>query len=90
MRGCLCHAMKAHKVVEGIAPLILNLDSKYGRVVSFIPRPFNPRGNSLRHPCNMTLGGPQSSSCLVERSNPFTAVSKFQWSFYALLQNMNL
>jgi len=89
-RGSLCHTIKAHKVVESTAPLNLNLDSKYGQVVSFIPRPLYPRGNSPRHPCNRTLGGPQNSSCLVERSNPFTAISKFKGSFYALFQNMNL
>jgi hypothetical protein len=56
--------MKAHKVVESTAPFNFNLDTRYGRVVSFNPRP--------------------------QRRNPFTAISKFKWSFYALFQNMNL
>jgi len=33
------HAMKGHRGKRGIAPLILNLDTRRGSVVNFTPRP---------------------------------------------------
>jgi hypothetical protein len=33
----------------GIAPHIVDLGTRWGRVVSFTPRPLYPRGNTLHH-----------------------------------------
>jgi hypothetical protein len=51
--------MKAHLVIRGIAPLIMNLGARRRSVVSFTPRPFYP-GKQPRCPLNRRLGGPQS------------------------------
>jgi hypothetical protein len=41
---------------------ILDLGTRWGRVVSFTPRPLYPRGKSPRYPSDRRLGGPQSRS----------------------------
>jgi hypothetical protein len=42
----LVHAKKACVGSGGIASLILNLDTKFRRVVNFTPRPLLPRGKN--------------------------------------------
>jgi hypothetical protein len=41
---------------------ILDLGTRWRRVVSFTPRPLYPRGNRPRYPLYRRLGGPQSRS----------------------------
>jgi hypothetical protein len=47
---------------ESIAPLILNLGTRWRRVISFTLRSLYPRKKSLRHPVDRRLGGLQSLS----------------------------
>jgi hypothetical protein len=46
----------------GIAPRILDPDTRWRRVVSFTPRPLYPQAKSPRYPLDRRLGG--SQSCL--------------------------
>jgi len=46
----------------GIAPHILNLGTKWGCVVSFMPQSLYFRGKIPRYPLDRGLGGPQSRS----------------------------
>jgi hypothetical protein len=54
--------MKAYWGSGGIAPLILDLGTRWRWVVSFTPRPLYPQGKSPWYPLNRRLGGPQSRS----------------------------
>jgi hypothetical protein len=45
--------------IGGVAPHILNLDTRLRWVVSFKPRPLYPRGKSLWLPLGRSLRGPQ-------------------------------
>jgi hypothetical protein len=56
------HAMKTYWGSRGIAPRILDLGSRWRRVVSFTPRPLYSQGKSPRYPLDRRLGGPQSRS----------------------------
>jgi hypothetical protein len=56
------HAMKAYWRSGGIAPRILDLGTRWRRVVSFTPRPLYPQGKSPWYPLDRRLGGPQSRS----------------------------
>jgi hypothetical protein len=56
------HAMKTYWGSEGVAPCILDLDTRWRRVVSFMPRPLYPQGKSSRYPLDRRLGESQSSS----------------------------
>jgi len=44
------HAMKTYSESGGIAPPILDLDTRWRWVVSFTPRPFYSQGKSPRYP----------------------------------------
>jgi hypothetical protein len=55
-------AMKACWRSGGIAPCILELGTKWKRVVSFTPRPIYPQGKGPWFPLDRRLGGPQSRS----------------------------
>jgi hypothetical protein len=55
------HAMKTYGD-GGIAPRILDLSSSWRWVVSFTPRPLNPREKRPRYALDRRLGGPQSRS----------------------------
>jgi hypothetical protein len=48
------HATNTYGGIRGIAPRILNRDTKWRRVVTFTPRPLCPQGKRL--------GGPHSRS----------------------------
>jgi hypothetical protein len=50
-----------------LPPLIRNSDTSFRWVVSFTPRPLDPRGKKTRCPLNRGLGGPQSSSGRSEK-----------------------
>jgi hypothetical protein len=54
--------MKAYWGSEGIAPLILDLGTRWRWVVSFTTRLLYPQGNSPRYPLDRRLGRPQSRS----------------------------
>jgi hypothetical protein len=54
--------MKAYWESGGIAPRILDLDTRWRLVVSFTPHPLYPHGNSLLYPLDRRLGGLQSRS----------------------------
>jgi hypothetical protein len=56
------HTMKTYWGSEGIAPSILNLNTRWRWVVSFTPRPLYLRGKSTRYPLVRRLGGSQSRS----------------------------
>jgi hypothetical protein len=68
------HAMKTHPLLNwaphhedvlrngGIAPRSLNFGTICRWVVSFVPRPLYPRGNSPQYPLDRRLDGPQSRS----------------------------
>jgi hypothetical protein len=56
------HAMKSYWGSGGIAPRILDLGTRWRRVVSFTPWPLYPQGNSHWDPLDRRLGGPQSRS----------------------------
>jgi hypothetical protein len=49
------HAIKASGGIRGIAPLIFYLDTRWRRVVRFMPHPLYPSGKSSLHPIHMTL-----------------------------------
>jgi hypothetical protein len=53
--------MKVYRWSTGIAPLILNLGTRWRWVFNLSPRPFYPEKES-RYPSNRRLGGPQSRS----------------------------
>jgi hypothetical protein len=46
----------------GIAPRILDFDTRWKWVVSFMPRPLYPQEKSPWYPLDRRLGGPQSRS----------------------------
>jgi hypothetical protein len=48
--------------MEGIAPRILDLGTRWRWVVSFTSRPLYPQGKRLWYPFDRMLGGPQSRS----------------------------
>jgi hypothetical protein len=52
--------MKAYSGSGGIARRILDLDTRWRRVVSFTPRPLHPQGNSPWYPIDRRLSRPQS------------------------------
>jgi len=54
--------MKAYKMNGGTAPLILNLSTRWRRVVNLSSQPLYPWGKSPQHPLNRRLGGLQSQS----------------------------
>jgi hypothetical protein len=56
------HAMKVFRGSGGIAPLILDLGSRWRWRVSFTPRPLYPQGKSPWYPLDRRLGGPQNRS----------------------------
>jgi hypothetical protein len=47
---------------EDIAPRLLNLGTRWRRLISFTLRPLYPQGNRLWYPLFRRLGGPQSRS----------------------------
>jgi hypothetical protein len=61
---CLCkhHAVKTYMGSRGIAPLILDLGTRWRWVVCFTHRPLYPQGKNHRYPLDRRLGGPQSRS----------------------------
>jgi hypothetical protein len=56
------HAMKTYWGSRGIASRVLNLGTRWMRVVSFTLRPFYPQWKSLWYPLDRGLGEPQSRS----------------------------
>jgi hypothetical protein len=56
------HAMKVYWGSGGIAPRILDLSTRWRRVISFTPRPLYPLGKNPRYSLVGRLGGPQSRS----------------------------
>jgi hypothetical protein len=46
----------------GIAPRILDLDTRWRSVVNFTPRPLYPQGKCPCYPLDRRLGGPRSRS----------------------------
>jgi hypothetical protein len=54
------HAMKAYWEIGGIAPRLLDLSTRWRRVVSSTPRPLYPQGKSPWNPLGRRLGGLQS------------------------------
>jgi hypothetical protein len=54
--------MKMYKRIGGIAPRILDLGTRWRRVVSFTPWPLCPQGKSPWYPLDRRLGGPQNRS----------------------------
>jgi hypothetical protein len=54
------HAMKVYWGSVGTIPRILELGTRWRRVVSFTPRPLYAQGKSPRYPLMRRLGGPQS------------------------------
>jgi hypothetical protein len=62
------HAMKAYCGSGGIATHILDLGTRWRRVVSFTPWPLYPQGKSPWYPLDRRLGGMQSwSGCSEEK-----------------------
>jgi len=60
--ACPLNAMKVHGGSRGIAPLILNLGTRWRQVVNFAPRHLYPLGNNPRYALNRRLGGSQGQS----------------------------
>jgi hypothetical protein len=56
------HAMKMYWGSGGIAPHILDLDTRWRQVVSFTLRPLYLQGKSPWYPLDRRLGVPQSHS----------------------------
>jgi len=56
------HAIKMYLGSGGIAPRILNLDTRWNWVVTFTPRPFYLRGKRPRYPVDRRLSELQSRS----------------------------
>jgi hypothetical protein len=56
------HAIKAYWESGGIAPRIIDLGTRWRRVVSFTPRPLYPQGKSPWYPLDRRMGGSQSRS----------------------------
>jgi hypothetical protein len=54
--------MKAYKMSEGIAALILNLGTRWRRVFDLTSQPLYPWGKSPQHPLNRRLAGLQIQS----------------------------
>jgi len=54
--------MKVYWWSGRIAPLILDLGTRWGCMVSFMTRPLYPQGKGHWHPLNMMLGWTQSRS----------------------------
>jgi len=54
--------MKTYKMSKGIAPFMLNLSTRWRRVVNLTSQPLYPSGKSPQHPLNRRLGGLQSQS----------------------------
>jgi hypothetical protein len=54
--------MKAYCGSGGIATRILDLGTRWRRVVSFTPQPLYHQGKNPWYPLDMGLGGPQSRS----------------------------
>jgi hypothetical protein len=93
--GFLVQAMKAYWVSIGTAALIINLGSRWRRVVHFTLRPPYPPPvpeKEPREPLNKRLGGPQSRTGVVEeyenllispRIEPRT-VQAVVWSLYRM------
>jgi hypothetical protein len=54
------HAMKTYWGNGGMAPLILDLGTRWRWVVSFTPRPLYPQGKSPLYPLDRMLGGPRA------------------------------
>jgi hypothetical protein len=55
----------------GIAPLILDLGTRWRWVVSFTPLPLYPQGKSRRYPLDRRLGGTQSRSGRCDKEEKF-------------------
>jgi hypothetical protein len=55
-------AMKTYWCKGGTVPRILDLGTRWGWVVSFMPPLLYPQGKSPRYPLDRRLGGPQSRS----------------------------
>jgi hypothetical protein len=67
------HAMKTYWGSGGIAPHILDLDTRWSWVVSFTFRQLYPQGESPWYLLDRRLGGPQSRSergCEEKNSQP--------------------
>jgi hypothetical protein len=56
------HTIKAHWGSESIAPHSLDLSTRWGWVVSFMPQPLYPQEKSPWYPMDRRLGGSQSWS----------------------------
>jgi hypothetical protein len=54
--------MKAYWGSGGVAPRIINLNTRWKWMVSFTPRPLCTQGKSPWYPLDRRLGGPQSRS----------------------------
>jgi hypothetical protein len=62
--------MKTYWGSRGIAPWILDLGTRWRRVVSFTTQPLYSQGKSPWYPLDRRLGGPQSrSGCCGEEKN---------------------
>jgi hypothetical protein len=65
-----------------IFPRLLNPSTRWRQMVTFVPRPLYPRGNSPRCPLDRKLGGPQSlPGCC---GSWFIRTSLIQVSFIAI------
>jgi hypothetical protein len=56
------HAIKTYLGSVGIAPRILNIGTRWRRVVSFMPHQLYLGGKSPHYPLDRKVGGPQSRS----------------------------
>jgi hypothetical protein len=71
IRVCVCFAINCYETVKCLcSPTILDLDTRWRWVVSFMPRPLYPRGNRPWYPLGRWLGRPQSRSgrCREEKN----------------------
>jgi hypothetical protein len=81
------HAMKAFTRTGGIAPLILNPDTGWSSVISFMPQPLYPRDITLhtlngRAPTGLNILEKKEISCPCQKSNPISpTIQPSHWMF---------
>jgi hypothetical protein len=71
------HALKAYCGSRGIATSLLNLDTRWRRVVNFMPPAALPPGKEPRYPLNRRLGGLHSWSELLGEEKNFLPLARF-------------
>jgi hypothetical protein len=83
--GCIrlpmCTAWR-HLGCGGVAPLIINVGTRWNWMVSCTPRPLHSRGDGLRYPLNRRLAGPQTGLEFWRREKCL-ALPRIQWRFRA-------